>query len=121
MRKIRGRRRVLREGQLLDKWSLQLSASAALGAMEQVNYGYFNNTPGTFTSQPLVGTPVLNATAFALPGSDTLTIGGYFTAKVDPASITITTVPEPGVALLCAPAALALLAGCRRRHAVGKE
>jgi hypothetical protein len=95
--------------------------SAALGAMEQVNYGYFNNTPGTFTSQPLVGTPVLNATAFALPSSDTLTIGGYFTAKVDPASITITTVPEPGVALLCAPAALALLAGCRRRHAVGKE
>lgn len=88
--------------------------SASLGAMEQVNYGYFNNTPGTFSSQPMVGTPVLNATAFALPGFDTLTIGGYFTAKVDPASITITTVPEPGVALLCVPAALALLAGRRR-------
>lgn len=66
--------------------------SAANGLLQSVHYQYVNATPGAFTNQPLVGQAATNLGAFTLPGNDTLTIDGFFLARVDPASITISTV-----------------------------
>ena len=91
--------------------------SAAVGLLETVHYHYMNATPGAFTNQPLAGVAVNNLGAFSLPANDTLTIDGYFLARVDPASITLSTaspVPELPAGLLCL-TGLAALGVARRR------
>jgi len=94
--------------------------SAANGLLESVHYQYLNVTPGAFTNQPLMSQTLNNLGAFTLPGNDTLTIDGFFLARVDPASITISTVgavPEMSTWALCL-LGLAALSGVHGRRLV---
>ena len=72
--------------------------SGSLGVIDQVNYLYSNTTPGPFATT-LGGTPV-NGVPFSLPANDTLTLSGFYTFRVDPASINAETVPEPTAGVL---------------------
>ena len=67
--------------------------SAALGLLDQVNYAYLNTTPGPFFAT-VSGTPTSGA-PFTLPANDTITLNGQFQIIADPASITVSSVPEP--------------------------
>ena len=92
--------------------------SAFNGLLETMHYQYLNVTPGAFTNQPLVGLALNNVGAFNLPGGDTLTVDGYFLARVDPATITISMlspVPDAPSAALCLSGLLALGLFSRRR------
>ena len=93
--------------------------SAALGPIEGMNYIYYNNTPGPF-STTVPGVPV-NGFTPALPANDTLTLSGVFIFKVDPSSINVTsttqTAPEPSAGLLTL-LSLPLLAARRRARRV---
>jgi hypothetical protein len=95
--------------------------SAANGLLQQANYNYGNTTAGAFVNQPLVGVLTNAPAPLNLPGGDTLTVSGYFTLQVDPASITITTasaVPElPAVALWT----LGLVGLCARAGVIARR
>ena len=75
-------------------------SSGINGPIETISYGYGNNTPGTFTNVPVIGTPLNSVTTISLSPFDTLIVGGFFTLHVDPASITVETVPEPTATVL---------------------
>ena len=93
--------------------SITYTSSTIPGFSEQVNYGFQTaGIPGPFT-QIVTGTPLLGSTLH-VAGGDTLTLVADFTLNVDPASIHVTTVPEPSTALLALLAAPLLL---RRRRA----
>jgi len=82
--------------------------------IDTVNYNWFYNTPGTFGPTPVNGSPsFLNLPT--IPVGDTLDIQGFITFKVDPASINVETVPEPGTFLMAGLGLAGLLAIRRRR------
>ncbi len=88
-------------------------SSAASGVLETLNYGYANNTPGAF-SQILTGTPLNNVTSLTFAPNDIFIESGYFTLLVDPASITFSSIPEPGT-MVIGVVLLGLLA-CKRHR-----
>ena len=79
-----------------------------------INYNFLDNTPGsTFNNFPVSVTPA--PTLATLPAFSTLQVDGSFTFEVDPASLNVETVPEPGTQALAVAALGGLLAFCRRR------
>ena len=62
-----------------------------------MNYNWFYNTPVLFSGVSVLGTPV-NPTLPAIGPNSTLVVTGSLTFVVDPASINVETVPEPGLA-----------------------
>jgi hypothetical protein len=84
--------------------------AAGVGSLvDTVNYNWFYNTPGPFSGLSVVGVPV-NPLLTAIGPNSTLVVTGSLTFVVDPASITVQTVPEPGAQAL-AVMAVATLAG----------
>jgi hypothetical protein len=83
---------------------LGVNTAGTIGVLETVNYNSLFTTPGNF-SAIVSGVPV-NGSTPTLVGGTTLTLVGYLDFIVDPASISVQTVPEPGSALLAGFAAL---------------
>jgi hypothetical protein len=81
--------------------------------VESVNYNWLYNTPGTFVNQVVTGVPV-NGTLPNLGPNSPLTVTGYLLFEVDPASFTVTTVPEPASAAVVLLGGLGLLLRSRR-------
>ena len=81
--------------------------------VETVNYNALWNTPGPF-SAIVAGIPV-NGTTPALVPFTTLTLDGSISFLVDPASINVQTIPEPGSAQLLILAAITGLLWRTRR------
>lgn len=96
--------------------SITYTSSTFPAFPELVNYGFQTANPTaspvTFSTS-VTGLPQLGSTLF-VAGGDTLTLVADFTLWVDPASIHVTTVPEPSSALL---ALLSLPLLLRRRRA----
>ncbi len=92
-----------------------VNTAGTISTFETVNYNYFNNTPGGFSSL-VSGTPV-NGTTPALVANTTMTLSGQINFMVDPASISAESVsaPEPTAGVLVLLSALPLL--LRRRRA----
>lgn len=90
-------------------------SSLANGVLETLTYGYANNTPGPF-SQILTGTPLNNVTSLTFAPNDVFIESGYFELLVDPASITFSSIPEPGT-MVIGVAMLGLLA-CKRHRSI---
>jgi MYXO-CTERM domain-containing protein len=89
--------------------------AAGVGSLvDTVNYNWFYNTPGTFSGLSVVGVPV-NPLLSAIGPNSTLVVTGSLTFVVDPASITVQTVPEPASQALALVALTGLAAVCRRR------
>lgn len=82
--------------------------------IDTVNYNWLYNTPGTFSSLPVNGSPT-SANLPTIPFGDTLDVWGDITFEVDPASITVETVPEPATYLLASLGLVGLLMIGRRR------
>jgi len=61
--------------------------------VDTVTYGYYNNTPGTFSTS--VSGTASNGITPNIPAGSTLGLDGSFVFNVDPASLSVTTVPEP--------------------------
>lgn len=89
--------------------------AAGVGTLiDSVNYSWNYSTPGTFGPTPVNGSPI-NANLPTISAGNTLDILGYITFKVDPASINVETVPEPGTFLLAGLGLAGLLMIGRRR------
>lgn len=96
--------------------SISYTSSTIPAFPESVNYGFQTANPTALPvtfSTLVTGLPQLGSTLH-VAGGDTLTLVADFTLWVDPASIHVTTVPEPSSALLALLAAPLLL---RRRRA----
>lgn len=90
--------------------------SAGVGNLiETVTYNWSYNTWGPFFNQPVNGVPVNGFLPALGPGS-TLQLVGNLTFEVDPANLTVETVPEPGTMAMLGLGALGLLT-LRRRQA----
>ncbi len=91
------------------------NAAYVNGLLDTVTYNYFNNTPGTFTNQP-VSTVLTNGFTPLIPAGANLTLVGSITFTVDPSSISAQSfmVPEPSSGLLAMVAGLPLLLRRRR-------
>jgi hypothetical protein len=81
--------------------------------LDTVTYNWYYNTPGSFGPTPVNGSPSV-LTLATIPAGDTLSVYGYITFEVDPASISVVTVPEPSAFLLAGMGLLGLLAFRRR-------
>ena len=90
-------------------------SSAANGLLETLNYVYANSTPGAF-SQFLLGLPVNNVTSLTFAPFDTFIESGFFKLHVDPASITLSSIPVPSTTALFVVTLLGTLAIRRRRR-----
>ena len=92
--------------------------AAGVGSLvDTVNYNWLYNTPGPFSGLSVAGVPTFPLLSAIGPNS-TLVVTGSLTFVVDPASITVQTVPEPASQALAVAAVVALagLVGvCRRR------
>jgi hypothetical protein len=75
-----------------------VNAAGTYGVLETVNYSALFNTPGSF-SGTVSGIPVFGTTP-NLVANTTLTLVGNIDFMVDPASISVETVPEPTTGLL---------------------
>lgn len=91
-----------------------VNTAGTYGVLETVNYNALFNTPGNF-SGTVAGVPV-NGTTPALVPNTTLTLVGRIDFTVDPANISVETVPEPSTIGLVVAGLLGLL-GLRRRIA----
>ncbi len=91
-----------------------VNAAGVFVTSGSINYNFLDNTPGsTFNNSPVSVTPA--PTLAALPAFSTLVVDGSFTFEVDPASLNVETVPEPGTQALTVTALSGLLVFCRRR------
>jgi hypothetical protein len=84
--------------------------------LDTVNYNWVYNTPGIFNNLLVTGI-ANNGTTPALGPNSTLTLVGNITFRVDPATITVETVPEPGTLALAGLGAASLFAFRRRLKA----
>ena len=75
-----------------------VNTAGTVSIVDTVNYNALFNTPGNF-SGTVAGVPV-NGTTPALIPNTTLTLSGMIDFRVDPANISVETVPEPGSGLL---------------------
>jgi hypothetical protein len=91
-----------------------VDAAGVYGNIETVNYNWLYNTPGTFSGITVSGVPVNGSLPTQGAGS-TLTLVGNLTFEVDPASINVQTVPEPGTIMLVGMGLVGLLMIGRRR------
>lgn len=80
--------------------------------LDTVTYSWTDNTPGSF-STTVTGSAV-NGTIPSLAANSTLLVDGVFSLKVDPSTLHVETVPEPG-GLAFAGLGAALFAFGRRR------
>jgi len=87
-----------------------IDSSGMTYLLDTVNYNGLWNTPGPFNST-VSGIAIFGTTP-ALGPNSTLTLDGYFSFVVDPATINLETIPEPATLSLLALGGLALL----RRH-----
>jgi len=74
-----------------------VDASGVYGTVEQVNYNYFNNTPGAFVNVPISGVASNGVTPVLGPNT-VFDVNGSFTFEVDPAHFEIFNIditPEP--------------------------
>ena len=83
--------------------------------IDTVTYNWLYNTPGSFGPTLVTGLPA-NSNLPAIPAGDTLALLGVITFEVDPASITVETVPEPGTFLLAGLGLVGLLMIGRRAN-----
>jgi hypothetical protein len=90
-----------------------VNTAGTYGILETVNYGASYTTPGNFTAT-VSGIPVGGTTPL-LVGNTTLMLVGNIDFMVDPASISVQTIPEPASSLLLG---LAALGGLLRLRAV---
>jgi hypothetical protein len=90
-----------------------VDASGVYGLVETVNYNWLNNTPGVFNNVPVNGVPV-NGTTPAFGPNTIFDIVGNITFQVDPATLNVETVPEPGTLALAGLSVASLFAFCRR-------
>jgi len=91
-----------------------INAAGVGSLVDTVNYNWLYNTPGPFSGLSVVGVPV-NPLLSAIGPNSTLVVTGSLTFVVDPASITVQTVPEPASQALAVVALAGLVAVCRRR------
>lgn len=92
-------------------------AAASYSVLETVNYNQTYSFPpatfgGTVPGVPVFGGPINGGTG--LIAGTTLTLVGNLNFKVDPASISFTTAPEPSAGLLAMVAGLSMLLRRRR-------
>jgi PEP-CTERM motif len=88
-----------------------VNTAGTVSILDTVNYNALFNTPGNF-SGTVVGVPV-NGTTPTLAPNTTLTLSGMIDFTVDPANISVETVPEPSAIGL---AVLGLLGVVGLRH-----
>jgi hypothetical protein len=94
--------------------SYQTTAGITTGLLDTVTYNSMWNTPGTFSGFA-GGTASVGTTPALIPGT-TLTLSGSMRFRVDPAMMSVESVPEPAsAALLLGSAALLMV---RRRRAL---
>ena len=91
-----------------------INAAGVGSLVDTVNYNWLYNTPGPFSGLSVVGVPV-NPLLSAIGPNSMLVVTGSLTFVVDPASITVQTVPEPASQALAVVALTGLVAACRRR------
>jgi hypothetical protein len=93
-----------------------VNSAGVVNWLDTVTYGWSYTTPGNFANQLVIGTP-MNGTTPALGPNSTLTLVGNITFEVDPATITVETVPEPRTLALAGLGAASLFAFRRRQVA----
>jgi hypothetical protein len=77
----------------IDYYAVNTTGSTS--QVDQVNYNWTYNTPGTFNNLPVNGVPVVGSTPPMFAGTPFIIVGNL-TFEVDPASLSVVTVPEPG-------------------------
>jgi hypothetical protein len=95
----------------INYWGVDAAGVGTL--LDTVNYNWLYTTPGTFNNLSVTGI-ANNGTTPALGPNSTLQLIGNITFRVDPATITVTTVPEPGTLALVGLGAASLVAFRRR-------
>ena len=89
--------------------------AAGVGTLlDTVNYNWLYTTPGIFNNLSVTGI-ANNGTTPALGPNSTLQLVGNITFEVDPATLTVEMVPEPGTLALAGLGAISLLAFHRRQ------
>jgi hypothetical protein len=91
-----------------------VNTAGTISQLDQVTYNWFYNTPGSFNNITVNGTAGTGTTPALVPFT-TLTLVGNITFEVDPASLSVQTIPEPGTITLVGLGALGLIAVIRRR------
>ena len=92
-----------------------VNTAGTYGIVDTVTYGWLYNTPGTFNNQTVSGIPSFGTLGNLVAGT-TITMTGTLTFEVDPANLTVTTVPEPGTMALLGSGVAGLFV-LRRRQA----
>lgn len=100
-------------GQIDYYGTIQTTAGLVPAIYETVMYSGLWNTPGLF-SAPVFGVPSVGTTPAFIPFT-TMNLTGNFTFIVDPASISLTTIPEPSTYVLGGMSLLGLLVYVGRR------
>lgn len=92
---------------------IDVNAAGVGTLIDAVNYSWSYNTPGTFGPISVNGSPT-SPNLPAIPAGDSLTVVGDVVLTVDPASVSVETVPEPSTFVLAGIGLAGLLAMRRR-------